>query len=57
MAAKQGPRNVGPTITLTDDFKRQNYRVSLTRMFELGLLSKESTLKLLTRVDELFPES
>lgn len=53
MAKKQGARNVGPTITLTPEFKRTNYTETIQRMYANGLVSKETAKAMLSRVDGL----
>lgn len=53
---RQGPRNVGPTIDLTPEFKGKNYRETIARMYANGLVSKETAKAMLARVDVLVGE-
>lgn len=49
-------RNVGPTITLSDEFKRENYTETILRLYANGLASKETTKTMLARVENLLGE-
>lgn len=51
MAAKQGPRKVGPKIVLTKEFKRRNYTEVIQRMRANGIVSETTAEAMLIRVD------
>lgn len=53
---RQGPRNVGPTIELTPEFKHQNYTETIHRMYANGLVSKAKAKEMLANVENLFGE-
>lgn len=52
-SVKKGPRNVGPTIELSLEFKQQNYTETIHRMYANGLVSKETAKAMLARVASL----
>lgn len=55
-SVKSGRRNVPGDVELTDEFKYDNYRETIARMFDLGICKRETALEMLDRVEALVGE-